>query len=221
MTNAQKEPQTAAEHIEAFLIKYRIILLSVIGALFFAALVSGIVFAVTSSIHKKGLEALDNITTTLTASSEEYEQAAIDALARLETLVTSGGIVGARANMLAAEIHFKDKNWTDARNAWLKAADLRKSSYLAPLALYNAAVCSEELGEPDAALQYFEKAAAARDFALKGHALFNAGRIKDAQGDYEGAAKSYTELTDTYADDSWANLAMSRLIALRAEGKIQ
>ena len=85
---------------------------------------------------------------------------------------------------------------------------------------YNAAVCYEELGDTASAITYFQKAADTVGFGLASRALFNIGRIKDTAGDYEGAVTVYQQLNDAYPSDSWASLAMSRIIALRAEGKV-
>ena len=51
--------------------------------------------------------------------------------------------------------------------------------------------------------------------------MFSYARIIESKGDYEQAAKAYNEINDNFSSDSWANLAKSRLIALKNEGKIQ
>jgi tetratricopeptide (TPR) repeat protein len=220
--DTKKESKAIGRYIEAFLIKYRIVILSVIGALFLAAIVIGVFSAVTTGIHKKGLSAVDDISMTLVNAGEDgYAEAAEQALIDLEPLAQSKNIVGSRANMLRAEILFNDKDYAQAREAWLLAAGGRRKTYILPLALYNAAVCSEELSEPDLAVQYYEQASADETFVLKTHSLFNIGRVKDELGDYEGAATAYQHVVDAYAGDTWANIATTRLIALRSEGKIR
>ena len=59
------------------------------------------------------------------------------------------------------------------------------------------------------------------NFVVKTHAKFSYGRVLEAKGDFAGAAAAYTELNDSFSDDSWANLAKSRLIALKKDGKIE
>ena len=41
--------------------------------------------------------------------------------------------------------------------------------------------------------------------------------LNQAKGDKEGAVKAYKDLTDSSSNDSFANLAKSRLIALESE----
>ena len=219
---ARDGSESAARRIEAFLLAHRVVILLVTGIIVIGAIGTGVFFAVSENINKKGLEQLDEISFALTSSSGgDYAAREEMALSRLDSFAAKKGVVGARANMLLAEIHFNGKRYAEARGAWLKAAACRPAAYIAPLSWYNAAVCSEELGEADEAFTYYEKAGAQKDFPLKTHALFNAGRIKDENADYEAAAVKYQELSDNHAGDSWANLAMSRLITLRAEGKIQ
>jgi tetratricopeptide (TPR) repeat protein len=218
----QRGPVPLARRVEAFLIAHRIMLLSLLGIIIIGSIGAGVFFSVSETLNKKGLAQLDEISTALANNSgDSYETREQEALLKLEALAQKRSIVGARANMLMAEIHFNAKRYEQARDAWLKAAQHSSASYIAPLSWYNAAVCSEELGQTEDAFTYYEKAGAQKDFALKTHALFNAGRVKDEALDFEGAAAKYQELNDKYSGDSWANLAMTRLITLRAEGKIQ
>jgi tetratricopeptide (TPR) repeat protein len=217
---ARDGSESASRRIEAFLLAHRAAILLLTGIIIIGAIGAGVFFAVSESITKNGLEQLDEISLSLTGG-DGYAGREETALSRLDALTAKKGIVGARANMLLAEIHFNGKRYADSRGAWLKAAECRPASYIAPLSWYNAAVCSEELEDADEAFAYYEKAGAQKDFALKTHALFNAGRVKDEKADYEGAGAKYQELNDNHAGDSLANLAMSRLITLRAEGKIQ
>ncbi|GMO40083.1 MAG: hypothetical protein Pg6C_00770 [Treponemataceae bacterium] len=217
----KQEAATVSQHIEAFLLKYRKVILSFAAAIVIGAAAVGIAFAVTETVRKKGLERIDRIANALVKANEDDTAASQTALTELESLTAAKNIVGARANMLKAEILFNDKKFDEARAAWLKAADAGKKSYIAPLSWFNAAVCSEEIGDFDAAFEWYQKAGNAKDWTQKTHALFNAGRVKDEAGGYEAAAKLYQELNEAYAGDSWANIAMTRVLTLRAEGKIQ
>jgi tetratricopeptide (TPR) repeat protein len=205
-----------------FLSKYRLVFLLIIGGLIIAALAIGGANYFIGQSNAKGIAAIEEISYTLgKAPAEDIETAVTDALAQLDNYTSGKGVVGTRANLLKAELFFRDKKYEDARAAWVNAAEAQKKAYTAPIAWYNAAVCSEELGDTASAISQYEKAIAFEDFALKTHAIFNLARIKDESADYEGAAGHYQTLSDTYPDDSWTKLAMSRLIMLRAEGKIQ
>jgi tetratricopeptide (TPR) repeat protein len=218
----EAEKKSFAEAAGAFLGKYRILFLSVIGGLIVAALAIGIVNYIITKSHAKGLAAVEEIAYTLENTDADGLGAAVAvALASLEDYADGTSVVAVRANLLKADLFFRDKKYEDARIAWIAAAEAQKKAYTAPIGWYNAAVCSEELGDIESAAAYYEKAVTFENFALKTHTLFSLGRIKDESGDYTGAAEQYQKLQDTYPDDAWASLAMSRLIALRAEGKIQ
>ncbi|MBQ3799912.1 MAG: hypothetical protein II837_06405, partial [Treponema sp.] len=64
-------------------------------------------------------------------------------------------------------------------------------------------------------------AAGKDNFYLAPHALFNLGRISEALSDFAKAKESYQKILDTYSGDEFTKLAHSRLIALRASGKLE
>jgi tetratricopeptide (TPR) repeat protein len=138
------------------------------------------------------------------------------ALEELEALVSKSGIAGVRANMLKAEILFEKKDYEASRSAWVKAADAKKAVYTAPICNYNAAVCSENLGDLDSALSYYEKAVKAEDFFLADHAYFSLGRVNEAKGNYDKAVEAYEKIGDLHPASKWAPLAKDRIIAVKA-----
>jgi TolA-binding protein len=218
----EEAKRSIPEVVGGFLSKYRVLLLLIIGGLIVAALAIGFVSYFVTQSHAKGLAAIEEISYRLEKTpKEELDAAVADAFTSLEKYTSGTSVVGTRANLLKAELYFRDKKYEDARSAWISAAEMQKKAYTAPIAWYNAAVCSEELGDTASAVSQYEAAIAFDDFALKTHAIFSLARIKDESGDYAGAAARYQELGDTYPDDSWTKLATSRLITLRAEGKIQ
>ena len=50
--------------------------------------------------------------------------------------------------------------------------------------------------------------------------MFNYARMLETKGDYATASAAYNELIDNFPNDSWANLAKSRIIALKKDGRI-
>ena len=123
--------------------------------------------------------------------------------------------------MILASIEFENKNYTGSKDAWISAQEANKKAYTAPISLYNAAVCCEEIGEIDKALEYYGLAVEADNFSLKPHALFNMGRLYSESGKYEDAQKMFQSIIDKFPNDNWADLAKSNLISLSAEGLIQ
>jgi tetratricopeptide (TPR) repeat protein len=226
MVESKIEKKTAEDSLNAFVIQYRTILLSVLIILLAAAVAAGIVFNITARATQKNLEKIDTITYTLTKGAAELTGADLTARqdATLKSLLPyakKGGITGTRANMLSADLLFQKQDYKGSRDAWLKAADLQKKAYTAPIAWFNAAVCSEALNDTDNAITYYEKAAGAEDFLLADHALFSLGRVRESKQDFAGAKAAYQKISDAHPSDTWAELGMSRIIALKAEGKIQ
>ena len=217
--------ETSAQKMNAFLTKYRTVILAVCALVVTVAVVVAVVVAVCAKRTEKGLARLDAITYTLMQGASEL--AGDDLVARREAALSAlteltgrGGIVGTRANMLAADLYFQKADYAAARAAWIQAAETQKNAYTAPLAYYNAAAAAENAGDLDAALSYYQLAADAEDFPLADHARFSTGRVYEAKQDYAAAAAAYTKLNDERPDGDWASLAKTRLIALRASGSI-
>ncbi len=221
VNTAAKDKSSVGENVSSFLIKYRIVFLSLIAALLVLCVAFGVYTAVSEKSRAAGLAEIQEIVDTLAKAQEaDYETARADAIKNLSGAIEKSGVVGVRANMALADIYFAEAKWQNACDAWLAAAEKGPRDYTAPMCWYNAAVCYEELGDTASAITYFQKAADTVGFGLASRALFNIGRIKDTAGDYEGAVTVYQQLNDAYPSDSWASLAMSRIIALRAEGKV-
>lgn len=200
-----------------------------------------VVSNVNASATKKGIEQIESITYALTKNSDdssssgdaelsEDEQKAkkeeeklarqTTALEQLSSLSSKSGIVGVRANMLLADIKFDQKKYDEARDAYVKAAEGKKA-YTRALNYFNAAVCAEELGDNDSAEKYYKAASDDSDFVLIDHVLFSLGRVYEAKSDFENAKSTYEKLNGLHPTTSWGQLAKSRLIALKADGKIQ
>ena len=207
---ADYEEQTASKKLAGFIEKRKVVFITLLIA-FVCALACYIIAASVMDKNKeKGLQALDEITARLNTGFE-----------KASAYAKKGGIVGARANMLCADITYQQKKYAESAEYWKAAAGKAKKTYLAPLCYFNLAACYEETGNIDDAATYYKLAADDNSFVVKTHAKFSYGRVLEAKGDYAGAAAAYTELNDNFSDDSWANLAKSRLISLKNEGKIE
>ena len=218
----QKE-DNLAERLNDGILKARKPLIALCVAL--VVIIVGLVACVliTDSSTKKALAQIDEIQYTLTTdvndvSEDELAAREEKALTALAPLTAKSGTIGSRANLLAAEIHFQKKDYEAARTAWLAAASTKKNAYTAPLAYFNAAVCSENLADNDAAVTYYTLASETKDFLLLDHALFNLGRVNEAKGDVNAAKAAYEKLTDAASGSNWVNLAKSRLLAFQIAG---
>ncbi len=219
------EKKGTQEKLESFMMRNRVPLLALLGCLVLVAVVLCVVFGVGDLNRRKDLAALDAIEFTYTKGIDGLSDADIAArqdaaLAGLNGYLGKKGIAGARAAMLAADIYFQRKDWAAGKDSYLKAAAAGEKFYTAAICYYNAGVCAEELGDNQAAASCYETAAGKEDFYLAPHALFNLGRISEALSDFAKAKESYQKIIDTYSGDEFTKLAHSRLIALKAAGKV-
>lgn len=212
--------------LENFIFKNRKAIISAAAIVCAAALVICVFVGVKDSKAKKGLEALDKIEFAFTSKSfditdEEVAARQEKALADVAAYCSMGGIVGVRANYLAADIYFEKKDYASALDSYVLAASKGKKTYVSPICSFNAGVCCEELGKNEDAMKYFAEASEADDFYLAAHALFNVGRIQESLDKVDEAYATYKKIVDSYTNDSWANLAQSRIIDLQAKGKVE
>lgn len=223
--NAKKEKVNTSEKIDSFVTKNRKTILITGLIVIIAAIVVCITVAVVDNLKIKNIAAVDAIEYSLTKDSSDIEDYAVttrldEAITAVTPYLKKGGIAGVRANMLAADVYFQKKDYENSRTCWLAAAEKGKKVYTAAICYYNAAVCSEELNDLANAASYYETASKGEEFLLVTHCLFNIGRVKEAQNDAEGASEAYQKLVEKYPSDQWTSLAQSRIIALKAEGKI-
>ena len=223
---ADYEEMTASNKLAGFIEKNKKAFIAILIVLI-CCLIGYIVFASVGNSNKaKNLQALDEISYELTSKSSDLEDSEIEArianaMEKAIPLTKKGGIVGVRANMFCAELAFKQEKYEDAANYWKDAAAKAKKTYLAPISYFNLATCYENLGNTEAALENYKLAADNEEFVMRAHAIFSYGRMLETKGDYTAAAAAYNDLNDKFSGNSWANLAKSRLISLKNEGKIE
>ena len=223
---ADFEEQTASKKLAGFIEKRKVAFIATL-IVFICLLIGYVIFASVANNNKlKGLQAIDEITFEMTDKSSGLEEAEISArlntaFEKVSAYTKKGGIVGARANMLCADITYQQKKYAESADFWKVAAEKAKKTYIAPLCYFNLAACYEETGNNEDAATYYKLAADDNSFVMRTHAMFSYGRLLEAKGDYATAAAAYTELNDNFSGDSWAQLAKSRLIALKNDGKIE
>lgn len=221
-----EKKQTSSSKMNGFLDKNKKIFITIL-ILVLVCLVGYIVVSkISNSTKEKNLAAIDEIQYTLTNESAALEEADLEArrataLEGLELYAKKGGIVGARANLLCAELLYQQGKYEDAIVAYKTTAEKSKKSYLAPLAYFNMAACYEQVNNLEEAANYYKLAADSKEFALAVHAKFSYARVNETKGNLAEAITAYTELYDKNPSDNWGKLAKTRLIALKAEGKTE
>lgn len=216
----KEEKQRSNKILDSFLEKNRKLLIVVLISIVVCLIGFIVAVSVSTNQKEKNLSRIDEISFTMTDDSQSLEEGEltarkIDALDKLQELVTKGGIVGARANLLCAEISYQMEKYEDALNYWKVAAAKSKKTYIEPIAYYQIAVCYEQLGNTEEAAINYKLAADSKEFALACHAKFSYGRVLESLGKTEEAIAVYTELNDSNPSDDWAKLAKSRLILLK------
>ncbi|MCR5613610.1 tetratricopeptide repeat protein [Treponema sp.] len=225
--NKKIENKTQIDKLGTFISSYKIPLIAIVCVVVLA-FVGFVVFEkVYGSVKASNLTAVEKIEYTLSLdaaglSDEELTARYDAALTSLEAYTKKGGIAGARANLLAAEILFRKNNFSSALENYLAAAKKTKGTYLAPICYFNAAIACEELNENEKALEYYQIAADDKEFADPTHALFSVGRLKEKALDYKGAKEAYEKITaKNNSQDPWSNLAKTRILSMQVEGKTE
>lgn len=226
MVQKNVEKKLLSENLGDFILRNLRVIFVFCGVLLLGAVCAVVVISVNEKTIEKGLGKIDLISYELTNKSYDLSETEIaarqdKAVSSLSELVGKSGIVGVRANMLSAEIYYQKKDFENARSAWLAAAQKGKNTYIAPIALFNAASCCEELGNLDDAAAGYKSASEVKDFYEAAHALFSLGRVQEAKEDFVAAAASYQALVDKSPEDSWAKLAKNRLVSLKISGKVE
>lgn len=220
----QAEKKSATSLVSEFLIKNRKVILGSLGVVL-VAFVAFITFTTISDRRSaKVIAAVETLQSDWNELRGGEDKAAITAkedeiISTLKDLADSnkGSVAGGRAYMTVAEVYFQRKDWKGAKEAWLAAASAGTDSYIAGLCYFNAAVCADELGNQDEAVELFTKANGLDSFSMKPRALFNIGRIEEQRSRKEAALEAYEKLVGSYPDDTWSLLAKSRIIALQIQ----
>lgn len=214
-----------SDKVEGFLSKNRLVILVIVGVLLAACVATGVVFGVSDKTRKSGLAALEQIETNYTSNSDSLSEEELfarkaDALEALKAYTSKGGVVGVRANMLAGSIARAQDDLGSSALYYVAAAEADKKAYTAPVCYFNAASAYEDSNDLVNAEKYYALSAV-ETFSLQAHALFSLGRVRESLGDISGAVEAYTEVASAYDSVSWADLANSRLIVLKAQGKTE
>lgn len=220
------EKKTKSEKVNGFLDKNRKVLL-IIFIILIVGLIGYVVFdSVSTKAASKNIAKIESISYELTSNSSSLSGTELvakekETLAALEEFTKKSGVAGVRANMLCAEINYKNKEYKAAIDYWTAAANKDKSAYTAPICNYQLGVCYEQINDLDNALVSYKKAAETKYFPLASHALFSYARVLETKGEYAEAVESYEIICTAFDDDVWASVAKSRILSLQIQGKVE
>lgn len=215
------KPAAEGDKFELFAARYGRLVIAVTAMLVSVAVAAIVFVSVRARRIDDGLSQVYEITYRLQADAKNISGAELDArraaaIEELSALTSATGIVGARANMLAADLSYQNKKYAEAVSYWERVVALQPKSYTAQLALYNTAAACESLGENQKAADLYKQVSETKDFRLASHAGFNAGRIHEALDDYAGAVELYNKILNDNPFDTWAELGHSRVIYIEA-----
>ena len=220
------EKKSGSSKLSAFLEKNRkgVLITFIAVVIIVAAFVC--VELIKSSTSKKDLAAIEGYYYDLLEVPVDTEDSEINKLAtgcieNLAAYTKKGGIAGVRANILSAELAYILGDYEAVVKYYDAAIAKGKKSYTAPLCMYNKAVSLEELNRLDEAAQAYKEAAEFPGFGMASHAYFSYARVLETKGDISAAAEVYKTMNDKFTDDEWANVAKTRLIELKSQGKIE
>jgi tetratricopeptide (TPR) repeat protein len=183
-------------------------------------------FAIRNVIRDNALSAAEDF-------SERYDQLVMDIndpekAADVQTFLDElsafagkqSGYAAAQAHSIAASVYAEKKDWAQAEKSWAASAKAGVKTYLAPVALFNAAVAAEEQGKLlEAVTLYTESASYTADFPEAPRAQFAIGRLLETQGDKQGAIEAYRAIREKWSGATvWINLAQNRIIVLESSG---
>jgi len=218
----QNEDQNTAEKINDFITKNRKAIFTVIVFIivFFVGLIAYL--SITDALNKKAITAMDELNgkfDDLTLNSEDDYNAP-----DVETLLTevktfaekTGGFPGSKAWAIVGQIYSGRKDWANAQEAWLSSAKKGNKTYLAPIALFNAAAAAEEQGNLEQAIELLEQCVAHKfEFPAAPRAQFSIGRLHETLGNNTAAVEAYRAVIIKWPEmPVWQNLARSRIAVI-------
>jgi tetratricopeptide (TPR) repeat protein len=122
-----------------------------------------------------------------------------------------------KAEYLLGLISYEEGAYNEALENFLAVSQKGSGTYLGSLALFNAGVASEQLGDHMNALEYYQRVydTYGSDAAESAKALFSVARLHESAGNTELARAVLQQLADEFAASEYAKLARSRLVVLQ------
>ena len=220
-----KNKSEAAERINEFVQKHRKAIFICLGVIVLGLTGTVVTISLVDLFRTRAISGVEELLNRYIELG--YEITDEDSADQVESLLADlnsfargkSGYAGGRAWSIIASIHADREQWPEAEEAWRNAARVASKTYLAPIALFNAAVACEEQGNNDKAIELYSMSVShPMDFPGAPHAQFSIGRLNEANNNTSAALDAYYMVLARWpAITVWVNLAYSRIIALESE----
>ena len=218
------ENATFSQKVNDFLAKNRVVLVTVLAVLLCGFVITIAYITITGNKNEKAFISVDTVIENWETLKSSQDQSNLsvkedDMIATLKSVANANKntFAGERALNTIAEIYFSRKDWKNAQEQYIAAAKALPKGYTYGINYYNAAVCSDELGNQEDALAFYTKTIDVENFPLKSRAMFNIGRIQEQLSRKTDALATYEKMAEKYPDDQWTLLAKSRTITLQLQ----
>ena len=121
---------------------------------------------------------------------------------------------------ILALLEWELERYAESAAAFLMIPERFPESHLVAIALSGAASATEMAGNTGHAQELLERIVAGEGGPTveRGRALFNLGRLAEAEGNATRALQHYRELEEQFPRGNWTNLARNRIIQLTIDG---
>jgi len=219
------ENDNIGEKINDFIKNHRKAIFITVGILFFLFIGLIAFLSISDALNKKATAALDELygrydELSLNNDEDFYTEDLEYLLTDLKAFAEkTKGFAGSKAWSIIGQIYSGRKDWSLAQDAWLSAAKTGNNTYLAPIALFNAAAAAEEQGNLEQAIDLLKQCVAHKfEFPAAPRAQFSIGRLYETIGDSAAAIEAYRDVLIKWPEmPVWHNLARSRLAILEVK----
>ena len=223
---AREEKPSIHSHLNNFLRKNRIAVISVFAAGLLAVLAAAAWTILDERAASRSALALEKVEVSLREwyamdQGPAATEKANEILAELDSISSKYGkrYAAQKAVVLAGRIQARNGDWAAAEKLFRQASELNPAGLLAGFALQEAAVAAEERRDNQAAIELWTKVIETAGGSVGiPHAHFALGSLYEETKQYDQAKVQYEKLTAAYPDNDWTKLARNRIILLKSQG---
>jgi TolA-binding protein len=209
-----------ADRLAVFLTERRALVIAALVVVVIIIVAAAVWGPVRSGIEDKSAQIAEDIDQSfsdwLYAGDDEKTAKEEEFLAKAQSGLDGKDYSVQRALFMRGQYYINLEKWAEASADFASLAERFPKSYLAPVALFNAASTSESAGDKVKAVELYTRLV--DDYADKAgeaaEALFNLGRLAEEGGDQDRAKEFYNRLIADYDTSDWKNIAKTRILLM-------